>query len=470
MKSIFLSFGLILGWNLYATSLPLPHEKLEYPELNLSIPKVHKEVLGNGMKLFYLADHALPIVQGTLYVPGGSHRDPQAKAGLSSSLSSIQRAGGTQALQPSELDALLEGMGASIHAESSAHYNTLSFKCLRQDLNKVLKQFFDLVLRPRFDEKRFKLDQKNKMEAIRRQDDDPAGLVRRKFNHYVYRPHPQGFEVTMESIGRITRDDLVQERKRRFLPHGSQLLVVGDIQATELKQILDPLLEGWSGAAKDLPEIPEMKLDFSGERYFVQKGIPQMKIRVGHKSVLISNPDYYPLLIMDYILGGGSFNSRLVQRIRTELGLAYSVYSYVWGDVFYGTMGVDCGTRRAGSVEALREILSGIRKIQEDGISPAELKLARDTLVNQFVFKFSSRYQIARRMVVLEQKGLPEGFLERYLQALKAVSGEDVLRVAREYFHPEKLKIVLVGDFKKVGPSMEKEFGRFKEITLPRYE
>jgi zinc protease len=470
MKNIMFCVGLVMGWNIYAGSVPLPHEKLVYPELNLKIPTVRKEILGNGLKLFYLPDHGLPIVQGTLYVPGGAHRDPEAKAGLSQLLSTVQRAGGSQALKPTQLDSLLEGMGATISAGSSPHYNTLSFKCLRPDLDKVLKQFFDLVMRPRFDKGRFKLEKKNRLEAIRRQDDDPAGLVRRKFNHLVYRPHPQGYEVTMESMQRILLKDLIQERIRRFLPDGSHFLLVGDVKLEELHEMLSPLLEGWEGKALRSSEIPEMKLEFHGERYFVQKGIPQMKIRVGHKSVLISNPDYFPLLIMDYILGGGSFNSRLVQRIRTELGLAYSVYSYVWGDVYYGTMGVDCGTRTAGSVEALSEILSGIREIQKNGISPEELNLARDTLVNQFVFKFSSRYQIASRMVVLEQKGLPEDFLERYLKALKAVSQEDVLRVAGEYYHLEKLKIVLVGDFAKVRKAMQKQFGKFREITLPHYE
>ena len=154
----------------------------------------------------------------------------------------------------------------------------------------------------------------------------------------------------------------------------------------------------------------------------------------------------FPLMVMDRILGGGGFNSRLMKRIRTELGLAYSVYSWVGADVFYGTMGVNCGTKTEGAVQSLREILAAIRNIQDELVSAEELELARDTIVNQFVFKFATREQVANRMLFFEQAGLPDDFMETYLAAIKKVSREDVKRVARQHFRPDQLKILLVGD------------------------
>jgi zinc protease len=459
---------MLLGTILSAMT-PLPHESLQFKELTLKIPEITRKILSNGMELFYAQDSSLPIVRATLYVPGGSHRDPAAATGLSSLLSTVQIAGGTRHLTPDELDMQLESLGAEIDTGAQSRYQTVSLKCLRTDFKNILDLFFEVALHPRFDPSRFDLEKKNALESIRRRDDDAAGIARRKFANIVYRPHPEGNETTMETIGSISRDNLINSHRKRFQPDGSQLLVVGDVDLKTLESMLSPYLAQWKPTGRKLVDPPKVTREFKAERYFVQKSVPQVKIRIGHKSIKLSNPDLFPLMVMDRILGGGGFNSRLMKRIRTELGLAYSVYSWIGADVFYSTIGVDCGTKTEGSVQSLREILSAIKKIQDQPVSNEELELARNTIVNQFVFKFATRHQVASRILFFEQAGLPDDFMETYLKAIEAVTVKDVQRVAREYFKSDGLKILLVGDFAKVRAEIEKEFGSFKEIKLPDY-
>lgn len=471
MKKILVSYIIIsLLFFSKAVCTELPHEALQYPELVLKVPQITRKELSNGLKLFYAKDSSLPIVRATLFVPGGSHRDLLSETGLSSFLATMQVAGGTRNLTPDALDLLLESAGAELDAGARARYQTVSMKSLSSDFEKILELFFEVALHPGFDLQRFELEKKNTLEGIRRRDDDPSSITSRKFANMIYKNHPEGNETTMASISSLSRDLLIETHKRRFRPDGSQLLVVGDIDLAQLEKLLEPYLASWQTVGSSLEAAPEVSLEFEGEKAFVQKDIPQVSIRVGHKAITLKNPDLFPLMVMDKILGGGGFNSRLMKRIRTELGLAYSVYSWVGADVYHGTMGVDCGTKTEGAVQSLKEIMSAIRAIQDNVVSEEELNLARDTIVNQFVFKFATREQVANRMLFFEQAGLPDNFMETYLAAIKKVTREDVQRVAKQYFHPDQLKILLVGNFSKIKAEIEKEFGKFKEISLEKFE
>jgi zinc protease len=465
MKSIFKAVCLSVLFT-GAVSAELPHESLKYPELKFQIPDVAKEKLPNGLTLFHIKDSSLPIIRMSLYVKGGSHRENRKNVGLSDLMSSVQRSGGTKNTKVEKLNEFLERLGATIGASSSAMYNTVSMKCLSGDFDKVMPHFFDVAMAPAFDESRFQLDKKNTIDALKRRDDDPGKLAMRKLMEKVYPNHPKGYEETIETVTSITRDDLIKSHKRRFQPKGAQLLVVGDIDLATLKQKINNRAIQWRQTDNSISKWPEMGLEFNGENFFVQRAIPQFKIRMAHKAIKIDNPDFAALRVMNYILGGGGFNSRMAADIRTARGLTYSVYSYIFGDKYYGMFGVGCDTKTEKTVEAVKAILDHIKKIRDQKVTEKEIKLAKESLINSFVFKFVTKHQVASRLLYYEQRDLPMDFLQTYLENLKKVSIEDIQRVAKEYLKPEKLKMVLVGDYAKIKGDLEKNFGNFEEIVV----
>ncbi|MCJ8346476.1 insulinase family protein, partial [bacterium] len=260
------------------------------------------------------------------------------------------------------------------------------------------------------------------------------------------------------------------EHSRRFVPNDAQLLVVGDLTLIALKKMLKSYFTSWKKSKKSISIVSDMDFDFKNEKVFVEMDTPQLNIRIGHKSLKISNPDYFPLLIADYILGGGGFNSRLMQRVRTEMGLAYSIYSYIWGDVYYGTMGVYCGTKTSGAIDAMSEIFSQIERIRDQKVSQEEFDLAKNSMVNQYVFKFSSKYQVVSRMLYFERKNLREDYMQYYLDSLKKVTIEDVQEASKKYWKPESLKVLVVGQVSTIKSDLEKKFGKFKEVKLEKVQ
>lgn len=449
-------------------SLDLPHTKLSYPELKLEIPVVSQFKMQNGLKVFYIKDSTLPIIKMALFVKGGSFTDSKSTIGLSGLLSSSQRDGGNHLMSATNLDQFLEERGATIAASSSDTVNEVSLQCLSTDLKEIMPLFVSTALNPSFERKRFEIQRKLALEGLRRQNDEAAQVVRRKFNKLIYKDHVAGNEASFATVSSIDLEKVKEEHKKRFRPDGAQLLVVGDIALNQLKVLLNKSFSKWKPQGKENTIDTSMNLDFASERQYIEMDTPQLNIRVGHKSLKISNPDYFPLLIADYILGGGGFNSRLMQKVRTEMGLAYSIYSYVWGDVYYGTMGVYCGTKTNGAVDSLSEILNQINKVRDEKVTEAEFNLAKNTMINQYVFKFSSKYQVASRMLYFQRKNLPDNFMQLYLESLKKVTIEDVQGAAKKYWKPESLKILLVGKVSTIKDALETKFGKFKEQKLEK--
>ncbi|PCJ16272.1 MAG: hypothetical protein COB02_16600 [Candidatus Cloacimonadota bacterium] len=451
-------------------SIDLPHQKLTYPALTLNIPDVNKFSLQNGLKVYFLQDSSLPIIKMSLFVKGGSFIDNKQLTGLSSLLASIQRDGGNSKMTPSQLDQYLEERGATISTNSGDMTNGASLKCLSADLKDVMPLYVSTILHPKFNKARFQLQKKLLLESIRRQNDEPKDVLRRKFTKLIYKSHKAGNTPNFKSIQNIKLSHIKLAHSTRFIPNDAQLLVVGDITLKKLKALLNKSFSSWKPTSNSIKIDTTMKLDFKSEKVFIEMDTPQLNIRIGHKSLKISNPDYFPLLIADYILGGGGFNSRLMQRVRTEMGLAYSIYSYIWGDVYYGSMGVYCGTKTSGAVDSISEILKQIDKVRDEKVSQQEFDLAKNSMINQYVFKFSSKYQIINRILYFERKNLPENFMQYYLDSLKKVTIEDVQVAAKKYWKPKSLKILLVGKVSTIKKELETKFGKFTEQKLEKVQ
>jgi predicted Zn-dependent peptidase len=442
---------------------------LSYPPLAFSIPKSDRVVLKNGIVLYFLEDHELPIVSLTAYFRGGSIYEPAEMTDLAGLTGSLIRGGGTTSLSPDALDAELEFMSSSIESSIGEENGTFSMTTLTRNLDKTLALFGEVMLSPGFDQGRLDLFKKNTIESIRRQNDDPKGIAGREFRKALFENHPLGRVPTIESVSRITRDDVIGFYRRFVKPDGMIIAVSGDFNRTAMIEKLDRLLGGWRPAPAELPAVGQ-PVDAPSTRVLqAHKQVSQSVIRMGHLGIDKNNPDQYAIRVMDYILGGG-FTSRLTQEIRSNRGLAYHAGSrFEIGRFFPGAFVAETETKSASTAEAIglmKEIIAGMTT---SPVSDEELKQARESIINSFIFGFTRADSIVTQQARLEFFGYPDGYLEKFRDNIAKVSADDILRVAKKYLRPEAMTIMVVGDETKYDRPLS-SFGAVREIKLETFK
>ena len=425
-------------------------DELTFPPLEFSFPEVARQQLNNGMKLYLKEDHELPLVELSLMIEGGSIYDPPDKAGLSQFFAKTLSTGGTESLSPEKLEEELESMAAILTVSSSSYAYEIDLSLHRKDLRRGIEILADLLQRPRFDEKRMELVRQQMLESIYRKNDDPSSIAGRILGEAVYPGHPFGAYPKAEVVSGFTREDLFALHQRYFHPQNMWLAVSGDVQQDNLVTLLEQQLGEWPPTQSFLREMPSLPPTPSGEIFLADKDIPQTTILMGHPGVSKNNPDVFALRVANYILGGGGFNSRLMREVRSNRGLAYSVYSYFQvgrqlPEMFIASSETKCES----TVEVVQLMLQLIKQMRDEPVSDAELDLAKKSLINSFVFAFSDTHSVVSRKARLDYYAYPENYLENYRQKVAAVTVADVQRVARQYLHPGKLQIVLVGDSEK---------------------
>jgi zinc protease len=438
---------------------------LGFPPLKFEIPKSERVQLKNGMVVYLLQDHELPIVNLTAYLNAGSIYEPADKVGLASLTGAALRSGGTLETAPDKLDRELEFMASSIESSINADHASVSLATLTKNLDRTLALFAQVMTKPAFEPSRVELARMHAIEGIRRQNDDPKAIASRELNRAIYPGHPLGRVPTLASVRAVTRDDMVAFHKHYFYPVNTTLAVSGDFDREKLLISLEQLFGGWPNHAPAFPAVPEPKDDASPAVLHVQKDVNQSVIRMGHLGIDKNNPDLYAIKVMDFILGGG-FTSRLTQEIRSNQGLAYNVDSYFeTGRRFRAPFIAETETKSETTVRTttlLRSIIAGMTLAE---VSETELKLAKDSIINSFIFGFARSDAVVNQQARLEFYGYPTGYLENYRDNIARVTRKDVLRVARKYLQIDAMKLVVVGDEKKFDKPLS-EFGSVREITL----
>jgi predicted Zn-dependent peptidase len=305
----------------------------------------------------------------------------------------------------------------------------------------------------------------NTRESIRRQNDDPKGIAGREIRRALYDGHPLGRVPTLETVNRITRDDLVAFHRSYYRPQGMILAVSGDFNAPDMKAKLEKLLGSWQPGAEKLPAVPAPDTTPKKQVLLARKQVSQTVVRMGHLGLEKNNPDQYAVRVMDYILGGG-FTSRLTQEIRSNQGLAYHAGSrFDIGRRFPGTFIAETETKSGSTVKAITLMEGIIAGMTRELVSSEELQLAKDAIINSFIFGFARADSIVNQQARLEYYGFPAGYLENFRDNIARVSREDVLRVSRTYLHPEAFTIMVVGDDKKFDQPLA-TVGPVREIPL----
>lgn len=438
---------------------------LTYPPLHFAIPQSERLTLKNGIVVYLLEDHELPIVSMTAYFRSGTVYEPPTMVGLAGITGSLIRSGGTTALSPDALNAELEFMASSVEAGINDEYGSVSLTTLRKNLDRTLALFTTVMLTPGFDQGQLDLAKKNTIEAIRRQNDDPKAIAAREFRKALYDGHPLGRVATIASVDRITREDVVDFYRRFMKPEGMIIAVSGDFDRQTLMASLEKQLGTWQPPAAELPKIAQPDTTPVKQVLLAHKAVNQSVIRMGHLGLEKSNPDQYAVRVMDYILGGG-FTSRLTQEIRSNRGLAYHAGSrFDIGRVYPGIFTAETETKSASTATAIslmEEIINGMTRAP---VSTDELQLAKEAIINSFIFAFTRADSIVNQQARLEFFSYPPHYLEDFRDNIAKVTAADVLRVAQKYLHPEALTVLVVGDESKFERPLS-QFGDVREIVL----
>lgn len=422
---------------------------LTYAPLNFNLPKSDRITLKNGMKVYLLEDHELPIVNMTALIAAGSIYDPPEMTSLAGLTGALVRSGGTRSLKPDGLDAELEFMASAIESSIGEDMGTLSMSTLTKNLDRTLELYGELMMKPGFDQSRIELAKNQTIDAIRRQNDDPKGIAGREFKRAIYENHPLGRVATIESVSKISRSDMVELHEKYFTPKGMVLAVSGDFKRGDLIARLEKLFGDWQPREPKLPPVAMPEAGGGKQALLARKQVSQSVIRMGHLGLEKNNPDQYAVRVMDYILGGG-FTSRLMQQIRSDRGLAYHAGSrFDIGRRFPGMFIAETETKAESTVKAItlmNEIISGMTR---ELVTEEELRQAKESIINSFIFGFTRADSIVTQQARLDFYGFPAGYLENFRDNIARVSREDILRVSRKYLHPESMTIMVVGDEKK---------------------
>jgi len=443
--------------------------QMTFKPVEFTPPEPDRVVLENGMVVYLLEDHELPLVSMTATMRTGSWLDPAETIGLASLTGSIMRTGGGGGLSAERVDEELEQFAGDVGISIGRQSGSASLDVLSKDLKRGLQIFAGLIRTPAFEPGRVELAKLQAIEGIRRRQDTPSSIVGREFVKLLYgSDHPTARESSIESITRITRDDLVAFHRKTMYPNGMMLGVTGDFDKPAMLALLREVFGDWKKgevpvlSIADVPQSPTAKPVVR----FVKKDTSQTHLRIGHLTIKEQDPDYVALAIANDILGGSSFRSRLFNDVRTKRGLAYSVGSRLNSGVHdQGVWLMRAETKLPSTQEVITRFVSNMERMRTELVTDSELAEAKEAYVNSFVFSFASSSAIVGRLIGLEYDGLPKDFLQQLRARVIALTKEEILAAAKKHFNPERLTIVAVGAGEAL-PKLLSGFGEVKEIKL----
>jgi zinc protease len=438
---------------LIALVLPLSAQttwqQIPIPALPAFHPREPKRIeLSNGMVIFLQEDHELPLIEAVARIRGGSRSEPAAKTGMLDMYGEVWRTGGTQSQTGDQLDDYLEARAAKVETNSNDDSTSISLSCLKADFDDVFKVFLDVLKNPAFRDDKLKLAKDQYTDAISRRNDDVGEIAGREAAKLAYGvKNPYAREAEYATVAAVTRDDLIEWHHARVYPNNIIVGIVGDFDSSQMEASFRQAFGSW-GAGPAVPKKEDIAFQPAKPGYYLvtKDDVNQSNIRMVALGVRRDNPDYYAITVFNEAFGGG-FSARLMRKIRTEKGLAYSVGGGI-GTAFDhpGILRLSMGTKSESTVESIQALYDEIDNLRITPISEEEIKRAKDSILNGFIFNFDSPDKVLRERMAYEFYGYPPDFLERYRAAIEKVQAADVNRVAAKYLHKDQLAVLVVGN------------------------
>lgn len=443
-------------------------DEIEYPPLNnFEKPDIVEFELDNGIRFYLVEDDELPLVNLRVIVRTGGVLVPNEKAGLQSIAGTVMRTGGTTSIPGDDLDELLENRAAYMETSIGLTSGSANMNVLKEDFDELLPVFIDLLQNPAFPEQRINLAKTQQKSSISRRNDDQAPIANREFRRLIYGSESVYARNTeYETIDNITRDDLVDFHKKSFTGKNLMIGVIGDFNADEMKQKLEREFADYPAGEQTDLDFPEVDYEFKETVNFVDKrDVNQSYVLLGHIGGMRDNPDYASLQVMNRVLSDG-FSGRLMRIVRSQMGLAYSVFGSYGSNNFYpGTFTAGVMTQSSSTAEAIEAIIAQIERLQNEPVSEEELQNTIDRFLNSLVFQYDSRASVLNERMSYEYAGLPPDTFDHLVEEIQAVTAGDIQQAAQKYLRPDALQILVVGNGAEIGDQLE-QFGEVNKIDI----
>jgi len=446
-----------------------PWKNIPIPPLPAFRPAHPKRIqLSNGMVIFLQEDHELPLIDLSMRIRDGARMEPADKVGMVSLYGSVWRTGGTKTKTGDELDDFLEARAAKVETGGGIDSTRIGMNCLKQDFDDVFNVLVDLLKNPAFRPDKLELAKRNMNTGISRRNDDINSIAAREAAVIGYGPdNPYARYPEYATVAAVTQQDLIAWHDKYIHPNNTILGVVGDFDSAQMEQKLRQAFDSWPKG----PPVEPPRLSFTPPKpqvYFVAKDdVNQSEIQMVALGIERKNPDYFALTVMNEVFGGG-FSSRLFKNIRTKQGLAYSVGGGVGSGFDHpGLIRLAMGTKTETTVQSVEALYNEVDDMVKTPVSDQELKLAKDAILNAFVFNFDTPDKVLAEQMAYEFYGYPLDFLEQYRAGVEKTTAADVRRVAQKYLHRNELAALVVGvpdvqqQMAKLGPV------KTLDITIP---
>lgn len=410
-------------------------------------------VHGSGARVYLVASPTIPMLDVQIDVDGGSRRDPAAQAGLASATASLLSAGvraqgDLPALDENRLSEAWVDLGAQFGASAGSDRFSLSLRTLtREDLlSGAVRLAARQIAAPAWPESVWQRDRERMVANLREADTRPATQAGRAFARAVYRGHPYGQEATAESLAAIGVPDMQRFWRRHVVACRAQVSLVGAIDRATADRIVGELMAPLQAhGCEDLPAVPEVQPLTQAVEERLPFDAAQAQVLVGQPGYRRNDPDFFPLLVGNHILGGGGFTSRLTQEVREQRGLSYSVYSYFAPGLHAGAFQLGLTTRPDQADLALSVARGVVAKFVVDGPTEAELQAAKDNLINGFGLRLDSNRKLLDNVANIAWNGLPLDYLDHWTDRVQAVTTDDIRRAFRRVLQPDRMVTVVVG-------------------------
>ncbi|WP_263970601.1 M16 family metallopeptidase [Leptolyngbya sp. KIOST-1] len=449
---------LLLAWQPAASALtPRHYDELEFPPLrDIEIPAYERYELPNGLVVYLLEDHELPLVSGSATFRTGGRFEPSEQVGLASLTGEAMRVGGTTSLTADALNQALEQRAASIETSIDTSEGSASFNALTEDVADVFALFADVVQRPAFANDRIDLLKRQYSGSIARRNDNPDSITSREFRKLVYGANsPYARTVEYATLAAIERQDVERFYQASIRPEQTILGIVGDFDSAQMKQWVADYFGRWQGTGPALDTaLPTVEQARAGVFKVEQPQLTQSYIQLGHLGGQLDYPNHAALAVMNEVLNG--FSGRLFNEVRSRQGLAYSVYAF-WAPR-YDHPGLFVGggqTRSEATVPFIQSTLAEIDRIRTATVSDGELAQAKDAVLNSFVFNFQNPSQILARLIRYEYYDYPQDFVFQFQDQVREATVAQVQAAAQANLRPDQMVILVVGNSAAIQPSLD---------------